>query len=167
MIYPPNLFPLSLLINKRNQNPVWGLRNSFFFPSFPFLFLIESFLGSTIFPQSLLFFCVLETRAPRKSAPAVVKDWSKKTNIKAERVNYTAEFTINSNFGEPGAITVANKHQKEFFLESITLEGFASGPVHFPCNSWVQSSKDHPEKRVFFSNQVKRKNSRIPKSPKS
>ncbi|KAJ9691918.1 hypothetical protein PVL29_011163 [Vitis rotundifolia] len=93
-----------------------------------------------------------KTRAPRKSTPAVVKDWSKKTNIKAERVNYTAEFTVDSNFGDPGAITVTNKHQKEFFLESITIEGFACGPVHFPCNSWVQSKKDHPGKRVFFSN---------------
>ncbi|RVX16942.1 Linoleate 13S-lipoxygenase 3-1, chloroplastic [Vitis vinifera] len=93
-----------------------------------------------------------KTRAPRKSTPAVVKDWSKKTNIKAERVNYTAEFTVDSNFGDPGAITVTNKHQKEFFLESITIEGFACGPVHFPCNSWVQSKKDHPGKRLFFSN---------------
>ncbi|OAY36461.2 hypothetical protein MANES_11G019100v8 [Manihot esculenta] len=34
----------------------------------------------------------------------------------------------------------------------VTLEGFACGPVHFPCNSWVQSKKDHPAKRIFFSN---------------
>ncbi|KAM7471872.1 hypothetical protein LguiA_010055 [Lonicera macranthoides] len=59
---------------------------------------------------------------------------------------------VDSNFGVPGAITVTNKHQKEFFLESITIEGFACGPVHFPCNSWVQSKKDHPAKRIFFSN---------------
>ena len=59
----------------------------------------------------------------------------------------TAEFTVDSAFGSPGAITVTNKHQKEFFLESITIEGFACGPVHFPCNSWVQSQKDHPSKK--------------------
>ncbi|KAK7294458.1 hypothetical protein RJT34_17347 [Clitoria ternatea] len=93
-----------------------------------------------------------KTKAAKKSNEAVLKDWSKKSNVKAERVNYTAEFIVDSNFGEPGAITVTNKHQKEFFLESITIEGFASGPVHFPCNSWVQSRKDHPGKRVFFSN---------------
>lgn len=84
----------------------------------------------------------------------MLKDWSKKSNLKAERVNYTAEFIVDSSFGEPGAITVTNKHQKEFFLESITIEGFASGPVHFPCNSWVQSRKDLPGKRIFFSNKV-------------
>ncbi|KAG5523576.1 hypothetical protein RHGRI_035398 [Rhododendron griersonianum] len=94
-----------------------------------------------------------KNKAPKKSNQAVLKDWSEKSNLKTERVNYITEFTVDSNFGNPGAITVTNKHQKEFFLESITIEGFASGPVHFPCNSWVQSSKDHPAKRIFFSNQ--------------
>lgn len=93
-----------------------------------------------------------KTKGPKKSKEAVLKDWSKKSNVKAERVNYTAEFLVDSNFGVPGAITVTNKHQQEFFLEAITIEGFASDPVHFPCNSWVQSSKDHPGKRIFFSN---------------
>uniref|UniRef100_A0A2P2JFD6 Uncharacterized protein MANES_04G145800 n=1 Tax=Rhizophora mucronata TaxID=61149 RepID=A0A2P2JFD6_RHIMU len=93
-----------------------------------------------------------KTNAPKRSNEAVLKDWSKKSNVKAERVHYTAEFTVDSNFGVPGAITVSNKHQKEFFLESIAIEGFACGAVHFPCNSWVQSKKDHPGKRIFFSN---------------
>ncbi|XP_010273845.1 PREDICTED: linoleate 13S-lipoxygenase 3-1, chloroplastic-like [Nelumbo nucifera] len=92
------------------------------------------------------------TKRPKRSNEAVLKDWSKKSNLKAERVNYIAEFTVDSNFGVPGAILVSNKHQKEFFLESITIEGFACGPVHFACNSWVQSKKDHPGLRIFFSN---------------
>ncbi|KAE8715096.1 putative lipoxygenase 6 [Hibiscus syriacus] len=94
-----------------------------------------------------------KTKAAKKSKGAVLKDWSKKAKVKAERVHYTAEFTVDSNFGLPGAITVTNKHQQEFFLESITVEGFACGPLHFPCNSWVQSKRDHPGKRIFFSNQ--------------
>ncbi|OMO66150.1 Lipoxygenase [Corchorus olitorius] len=94
-----------------------------------------------------------KTKAPKKSKEAVLKDWSKKANVKAERVHYTAEFIVDSDFGVPGAITVTNKHQQEFFLESITIEGFACGPVHFPCNSWVQSKKDHSGKRIFFTNQ--------------
>ncbi|KAF9593481.1 hypothetical protein IFM89_023530 [Coptis chinensis] len=65
-----------------------------------------------------------------------------------------AKFFIDSNFGIPGAIAVTNKHQKEFFLESIVVEGLACGPVHFSCNSWAQSKQDHPGKRVFFSNKV-------------
>lgn len=94
-----------------------------------------------------------KTKSGKKSNEAVVNDWSKKSNLKTEKVNYIAEFTVDSNFGKPGAITILNKHQQEFFLESITIEGFACGPVHFPCNSWVQSTKDYPNKRIFFSNQ--------------
>ncbi|KAI9160225.1 hypothetical protein LWI28_006310 [Acer negundo] len=94
-----------------------------------------------------------KTKAPKRSNEAVLKDWSKKSNVKAERVHYTVDFSVDSSFGIPGAITVINKHQKEFFLETITIEGFACGPLHFPCNSWVQSKKDHPDKRIFFSNE--------------
>ncbi|XP_073128873.1 linoleate 13S-lipoxygenase 3-1, chloroplastic-like isoform X2 [Henckelia pumila] len=83
--------------------------------------------------------------------PTVLQDWSKKSNLKTERVNYVAEFMVDSNFGIPGAILVSNKHQQEFFLESITVEGFPRGALHFPCDSWVQSNKG---KRVFFSNQA-------------
>ncbi|KAK7338235.1 hypothetical protein VNO77_18838 [Canavalia gladiata] len=95
-----------------------------------------------------------KTKSPKKSNEAVLKDWSKKSKVKAERVNYTTEFIVDSNFGVPGAITVTNKHQREFFLENITIEGFASGAVHFPCNSWIQATKDHPGKRIFFSNKT-------------
>ncbi|KAL2933123.1 Linoleate 13S-lipoxygenase 3-1 chloroplastic [Bienertia sinuspersici] len=91
-------------------------------------------------------------RGPRKSGEAVLKDWSKKSKLKAERVNYLAEFVVDSDFGLPGAIIVANNHLREFFLETITIEGFACGPVHFPCNSWVQSYKDLQAKRIFFHN---------------
>ncbi|GKC29835.1 linoleate 13S-lipoxygenase 3-1, chloroplastic [Tanacetum coccineum] len=95
-----------------------------------------------------------KTRAPKKSKEAVLKDWSQKANLKSEKVNYTSDILVESDFGVPGAITITNKHQKEFYLESITIEGFACGPVYFPCNSWVQSVNDHAEPRIFFSNQV-------------
>ncbi|KAI7735799.1 hypothetical protein M8C21_000561 [Ambrosia artemisiifolia] len=94
-----------------------------------------------------------KTRAPKKSKEAALKDWSKKSNVKAERVNYTADILVDSEFGIPGAIAITNKHQKEFFLETIIIEGFACGPLHFPCNSWVQSSKHYSKPRLFFSNQ--------------
>lgn len=101
-------------------------------------------------------FCVnvAGTGTPKKSKETVLRDWSEKSNVKEERVNYTADFVVDSNFGVPGAITVINKHHQEFFMESITIEGFACGPVHFPCSSWVQSTTDLPGKRIFFSNQV-------------
>ncbi|GJZ48289.1 lipoxygenase 1 [Tanacetum coccineum] len=95
-----------------------------------------------------------KTKAPKKSKEAVLKDWSQKANLKSEKVNYTSDISVESDFGVPGAITITNKHQKEFYLESITIEGFACGPVYFPCNSWVQSVNDHAEPRIFFSYQV-------------
>ncbi|GKF51125.1 linoleate 13S-lipoxygenase 3-1, chloroplastic-like protein, partial [Tanacetum coccineum] len=50
------------------------------------------------------------TRAAKKSNEAVLKDWSKKSNVKTERVNYTADIMVDSDFGIPGAITISNKH---------------------------------------------------------
>ena len=62
-----------------------------------------------------------ETKAPKKSNEAVLKDWSKKMNVKAERVNYTAEFMVDS------ILENQELSQKEFFMKSITIEGFACG----------------------------------------
>lgn len=86
-----------------------------------------------------------------------IKDWCKKRNgNKGERVVYSVEFMVDSAFGEPGAVTVLNRHQKEFFLESIVVEGQGVkwSPVHFACDSWIQSEKDLASKRIFFSNKV-------------
>ncbi|URE48432.1 hypothetical protein MUK42_07522 [Musa troglodytarum] len=46
------------------------------------------------------------TKKPKKSGETVIKDWYEKKNVKGERVVYTAEFDVDSAFGEPGAITV-------------------------------------------------------------
>lgn len=108
----------------------------------------HSLLENTTNESNVILICFLETKSPKKSNKAALKDWSKKSSVKAERVNYTAEFIVDSDFGVPGAIAVTNKHQREFFLESIVIEGFAIGAVHFPCNSWVQGE------RIFFSNKV-------------
>lgn len=77
-------------------------------------------------------------------------DWSKTLETTADRITYRVEFMV-VNFGVPGAITVNNKYQEEFFLESITFEGL----VHFACNSWVQPEKVNTKKRIFFANKVK------------
>lgn len=109
---------------------------------------------STYLVNKFKIFKCAGTRKPKMSKEAALRDWFNKKNVKAERVVYTAEFVVDSAFGEPGAITVANRHQKEFFLESITVEGFACGPVHFTCNSWIQPTRVHPDRRVFFCNKV-------------
>lgn len=86
---------------------------------------------------------------PKLSNRAVL-DWLKDFKVGAERSTYKVEFEIDSNFGLPGAITVTNKYDEEFFLESVSIEGV----VDIACNSWVQPEKVHLEKRIFFSNKV-------------
>lgn len=91
---------------------------------------------------------------PKKSKKSRLVGWFEKRDVKAELVVYTAEFTVDAAFGEPGAVTVLNRHQREFFIESIVVEGFPSGPAHFTCNSWVQPTRvsGGVTPRVFFTN---------------
>ncbi|RDX62714.1 Linoleate 13S-lipoxygenase 3-1, chloroplastic, partial [Mucuna pruriens] len=67
-------------------------------------------------------------------------------NISTHKV----EFIVDSDFGIPGAVTVVNGYDNEFFLESITIEQ----NFHFACKSWVQPKKLDPEKRIFFFNKA-------------
>ncbi|XP_022715874.1 linoleate 13S-lipoxygenase 3-1, chloroplastic-like isoform X2 [Durio zibethinus] len=91
---------------------------------------------------------------PRTGEPKVSKDaildWSRDINMNADKVSHEVQFLVDANFGVPGAVLVSNKNQKEFYLESIIIEGL----VHFKCHSWVQPEKLHPEKRIFFSNKA-------------
>ncbi|CAD6260741.1 unnamed protein product [Miscanthus lutarioriparius] len=89
---------------------------------------------------------------PKKSRRSALVGWFQKKDVKAERVVYTADFTVDGSFGEPGAVTVLNRHQREFFIESIVVEGFPSGPAHFTCNSWLQPTRVDRSPRVFFTN---------------
>lgn len=89
---------------------------------------------------------------PKKSKRSALVGWFEKKDVKAERVVYTADFTVDASFGEPGAVTVLNRHHREFFIESIVVEGFPSGPTHFTCNSWVQPTRVDRDPRVFFTN---------------
>lgn len=98
------------------------------------------------------------TKKAVRSGGASIKDWCQKQGAKGEHVVYTAEFTVDAGFGEPGAVVVANRHHREFFLESIVVEGaLPCGTVYFDCNSWVQTTGELPgdAKRVFFSNKVR------------
>uniref|UniRef100_A0A0D6QX05 Lipoxygenase n=1 Tax=Araucaria cunninghamii TaxID=56994 RepID=A0A0D6QX05_ARACU len=93
-----------------------------------------------------------KTNSGKRSKKNALKGWLHKSGMRAEKVEYTADFTVSSDFGQPGAIIVTNRHSNEFYLESIVIQGLLSGPVVFSCNSWVHSTKDNPEKRIFFSN---------------
>lgn len=90
------------------------------------------------------------TKSGKISKGSGLRDWREHIAT----LESTADFMLSADFGQPGAILVTNKHQSEFFLEAIVLEGFAGGPIYFPCHSWVHSTKDNPEKRIFFSNET-------------
>ncbi|KAG8490144.1 hypothetical protein CXB51_015453 [Gossypium anomalum] len=86
-----------------------------------------------------------------KVSKEAILDWSRDLPINADKfVTHEVQFLVDGNFGVPGAILVTNKNSKEFYLKSITLEGF----LHFDCQSWVQPEKFHPEKRIFFTNKA-------------
>ncbi|KAJ1698692.1 hypothetical protein LUZ63_007204 [Rhynchospora breviuscula] len=95
------------------------------------------------------------TNHPKISKPAELKNWFQKNNRNANKVVCAVEFSVDSAFGEPGAIAVTNKHRNEFFLESVIIRKWPireTGHVHFSCNSWVQPVRIQPNKRVFFTN---------------
>ncbi|XP_027354098.1 linoleate 13S-lipoxygenase 2-1, chloroplastic-like isoform X2 [Abrus precatorius] len=81
-----------------------------------------------------------------------LKAYAHKAAQNEERGKYETVFEVPSDFGEIGAVLVENEHHKEMFLETILLDGFPEGPIHFDCASWVHSKFDNPTKRVFFTN---------------
>ncbi|XVF25798.1 hypothetical protein REPUB_Repub13aG0244600 [Reevesia pubescens] len=86
---------------------------------------------------------------PKLSKETVIH-WYRNLNLNADKVTHKVEFLLDAKFGIPGAILVTNKYQKEFYLESIAIEGI----LHFACNSWVQPDRLQAEKRIFFSNKA-------------
>ncbi|KAL0371120.1 UNVERIFIED_CONTAM: Linoleate 13S-lipoxygenase 3-1, chloroplastic [Sesamum angustifolium] len=68
------------------------------------------------------------------------------SKAEAEHRTYEVNFKIDPNFGLPGAIYVHSRHQDEFFLMSVSVEGI----VHFACRSWIQPLTVDSESRVFF-----------------
>ncbi|GMY16387.1 linoleate 13S-lipoxygenase 2-1, chloroplastic-like isoform X5 [Fagus crenata] len=81
-----------------------------------------------------------------------IKGYAHRTSQEKDVVKYESTFEVPIDFGEVGAILVENEHHTEMYLQDIVLDGFANGPVHVNCNSWVHSKYDNPQKRVFFSN---------------
>ncbi|TQD85090.1 hypothetical protein C1H46_029374 [Malus baccata] len=69
-----------------------------------------------------------------------------------DEVVYEATVTIPAGFGDIGAVQIENEHHEEIFIKSIDLDGFPNGTVNIPCNSWVHSKSDNPQKRIFFTN---------------
>ncbi|XP_061347779.1 linoleate 13S-lipoxygenase 2-1, chloroplastic-like [Gastrolobium bilobum] len=87
-----------------------------------------------------------------KSERNTIKGNVHKTQSKENEELYETTFEIPADFESVGAVLVENEHHEEVFLKSIVLDGFADGPVHLTCDSWIQPKHDCPIKRVFFTN---------------
>lgn len=63
---------------------------------------------------------------------------------------YTFHFDVPDDFGEIGAVLVENDYRNKIYIQKIEL----SDKVTFTCNSWVHSSRDNPQRRIFFADKV-------------
>ncbi|KAK2636726.1 hypothetical protein Ddye_031518 [Dipteronia dyeriana] len=89
-----------------------------------------------------------------KSVESAVRGWMPKPSSHPNIVEYGADFTVPSDFGNPGAVLVTNLHGKEFYLAEIVVHGFDEGPMFFPANTWIHSRNDNPESRIIFRNRA-------------
>ncbi|CAN1158072.1 Linoleate 13S-lipoxygenase 2-1, chloroplastic [Linum perenne] len=80
-----------------------------------------------------------------------VKAHAKKVSEHGGEIKYEAEFKIPDEFGEVGGVVVVNEHPDEMFLKNIVLDGFVTGPVNVPCDSWVQPKSHNSSNRIFFT----------------
>lgn len=104
---------------------------------------------------------VTESNGPKVSNKSSITNWATQedvgdTILAAEDFLYRIKFTLPKDFGEPGAFFVRNNHRNEFFLVSLTLELPDKRTIAFPCNSWIYSTSNYTNDRVFFSNKVSR-----------
>ncbi|KAL0419585.1 UNVERIFIED_CONTAM: Linoleate 13S-lipoxygenase 3-1, chloroplastic [Sesamum radiatum] len=90
-----------------------------------------------------------ETKKAKLSEEAVLH-WSSSSKAEAEHRTYEVNFKIDPNFGLPGAIYVHSRHQDEFFLMSVSVEGI----VHFACRSWIQPLTVDSESRACLPSQT-------------
>ncbi|KAJ0477028.1 Lipoxygenase 2 [Helianthus annuus] len=79
-----------------------------------------------------------------------VKSYASCDGLDDESKSYKYEFEIEvpEEFGDIGAILVENIRHKEAYIKDIVLDG---GKVIFPCESWIHSKHDNPDKRIFFT----------------
>ncbi|XP_027345597.1 linoleate 13S-lipoxygenase 3-1, chloroplastic-like isoform X2 [Abrus precatorius] len=144
--HKPTTMKLTALVVIRSNNKVFPndmLKNllSIFRPQNQRNGVVLQLVSSRLHPKSM----------EAKLSKETVLDLSEEHKCGAEGGirTYKVDFSVESDFGVPGAVTVVNGYDSEFFLESITAQN-----VHFGCKSWVQPNQLYPEKRIFFVDKV-------------
>ncbi|EFJ33747.1 lipoxygenase [Selaginella moellendorffii] len=99
---------------------------------------------------------LISAKTGKKSNPANLEKWLFSGGLFAtDDVKYTVKFSVDPDFGLPGAFSITNSHPSEFYLVSLTVEMPGGGKiVEFPCYSWVYNSNLYKTDRLFFSNQL-------------
>ena len=108
-----------------------------------------------LYPLFMILVVITDTNSGR-SVEAYVTGWPPSSSSGESHIDeYIANFTVPSNFGNPGAILVTNNYNREFYLVEIVLHGFNHEPLYFPAYSWIHSIKDNSQNRIIFRNHVK------------
>lgn len=93
-----------------------------------------------------------ETGSGRKSYETPVLGLPKARND-PRYLEFTANFTVPTSFGKPGAILVTNLLSTEICLSEILIRD-GNDTILFPGDTWIHSRNDNPESRIIFRNQV-------------
>lgn len=97
---------------------------------------------------------IQDTGKGKLSEKAYLK-YGKTHGHKGTRITtYKIKFSVELDFGIPGAFVVTNEHKHKFFLQSATLEVPAYRRIQFSCKSWIYPFTKTKTNRLFFSNTV-------------
>ncbi|KAK9732539.1 hypothetical protein RND81_04G005700 [Saponaria officinalis] len=88
--------------------------------------------------------------------PSYLKKWvTNLSGLTAGESAFEVNFEWSENFGVPGAITVKNEHNSQFYLKTVSLENVSEhSTINFVCNSWVYPAHLYTTDRVFFTNKA-------------
>lgn len=103
--------------------------------------------------QCLLLLYITETGSGRRSSETPVLGLPKARND-PRYLEFTANFTVPTDFGKTGAILVTNLLSSEICLSEIIVHD-GSDTILFPGNTWIHSRNDNPEGRIIFTSQVR------------
>ncbi|KAJ7561183.1 hypothetical protein O6H91_03G017200 [Diphasiastrum complanatum] len=93
------------------------------------------------------------TKTGKRSQNVSVQNWFLAFDgITVGDVTYTISFTVDRNFGVPGAFIIQNNHVNEFYLKFVSLVLPDHSTIKFMCNSWVYNVSKYKSDRIFFSN---------------
>ncbi|KAJ7561174.1 hypothetical protein O6H91_03G017100 [Diphasiastrum complanatum] len=93
------------------------------------------------------------TNTGKRSQEIAVENWFLAFDgITVGDITYAISFTVDKDFGVPGAFIIRNNHVNEFYLKSVSLALPDQSTINFICDSWVYNVSKYTSDRIFFSN---------------